>query len=85
MFYSDLKQNLFHKKIILKTGSHNLVIDLSNDVFFRIFYSHLTKLSGIDTVDIRPKHRSGGCQKFIKSRLSSGPYFSYFSYFSLLF
>ena len=34
MFYSDLKPNLFHKKIILTTGSHSVIIDLSNDVFF---------------------------------------------------
>ena len=42
MFYSDLKPNLFHK-IILTTGSHSLIIDLSNDVFFHIFYCHLKK------------------------------------------
>ena len=29
MFYSDLKQNLFHKKY-----SHSLIIGLSNDLFF---------------------------------------------------
>ena len=34
MFYRDLKQNLFHEKKILTTGSHCLIIDLSNDVFF---------------------------------------------------
>ena len=45
MFYSDLKPNLFHKIIILTTGSHSWIIDLSNDVFFNIFYRHLTKIS----------------------------------------
>ena len=33
MFYSDKKTNLFHKKMIPTTGSHSLIIDLSNDVF----------------------------------------------------
>ena len=63
MFYSDLKPNLFHKIIILTTGSHSWIIDLSNDVFFNIFYRHLTKISEIETVDIGPKHRSGSLSK----------------------
>ena len=46
MFYSDLKLNLFHKKIILTTGPHSLIIDLSNDVFFHIIYHHLIKKIG---------------------------------------
>ena len=43
MFYSDVKQ-IYLKKIVLTTGSDSLFIDLSNDVFFRIFYRHLTKI-----------------------------------------
>ena len=47
MFYSDLKPNLFQKKIFLTTFSHSLIIDLSSDVFFHIFYCHdLTKNIG---------------------------------------
>ena len=49
--------------MILKTGSHSLIIDLSNDVFFHIFYRHLTKISAIEAVEIGPKHRSGGPSK----------------------
>ena len=37
MFYSDLKPKFFLKKITETTGSHRLIIDLSNDVFF---FSH---------------------------------------------
>ena len=54
-------------KKILTTGSNSLIIDLSNDVFFHIFYRHLTEISEIETVDIRPKHRSGGPSKKIKT------------------
>ena len=67
MFYRDLKPNLFHKKIILTTGSHRLIIDLSNDVLFHIFYRHLTKMSEIETVNSGPKHRSGGPSKQIET------------------
>ena len=35
MFYSNFKPNLFHEKN-LTTGSHSLITDLSNDVFFHI-------------------------------------------------
>ena len=68
MFYSNLKQNLLHKKIILTTGSHSLIIDLSNGVcVFHIFYRHLIKISEIETVDIGPEHRSGGLSKTNKN------------------
>ena len=33
MFYSDKKKIYFIKKMIPTTGSHSLIIDLSNDVF----------------------------------------------------
>ena len=59
--------NLFHKKIIPTTGSHSLFIDLSNDVFFHVFYHYLTKLSEIETAVIGPKHHSGACQNQIKT------------------
>ena len=62
----DLNPNLFHK-IILMTGSHSLIIDLSNDVFFHTFYRHLTKISEIKMVGIGPKHRSGGPSKMNKN------------------
>ena len=41
MFYSDLKQ-IYFIKIIPMTGSHSLIIDLSNDVFFHILNGRLT-------------------------------------------
>ena len=66
MFYGDLKPNLFFL-IILTTGSHSLIIYLSNDVFFHIFYRHLTKISEIETVNIGPKHRGGGPSKTNKN------------------
>ena len=75
MFNSDLKPNLFHKKIILMPGSHSLIIHLSNDVFFHIFYRHLTKISEIEKVDIGPKHQSGGRQKQIKTTVIKSLYF----------
>ena len=59
MFYSNLKPNLCHE-IILTTGFHSLIIDLSDDVFFNTFYRHflsLTEISEIETVDIRPKNK----------------------------
>ena len=59
--------NLFHKKIIPTTGSHSLIIDLSNDVFFHVLYHHLTKLSEIETAVIGPKHHSGGLSKSNKN------------------
>ena len=63
MFYSDL----FHKKNNSNDCFHRLIIDLSNDVFFHIFYRHLTKISEIETVDIGPKHRSRGLSKTNKN------------------
>ena len=67
MFYSDLKKYLFHKKkIIPTTGSHSLMIDLSSDVFFHIFYRHLSKISKIETALIGPKNRSRGSPKATK-------------------
>ena len=45
------------------TGSHSLIIDLSNDVFFHIFYRQLTNISEIETAVIGPKHGSGGPSK----------------------
>ena len=66
MFYSDYKPNLFHEKN-LTTGSHSLITDLSNDVFFHIFYCHLTKISEDETVDIGQKHRSWGSSKTNKN------------------
>ena len=35
---------MYFIKIIPTTGSHSLIIDLSNDVFFRIFYRQLTNI-----------------------------------------
>ena len=67
MFYSDLKQ-IYFIKIIPKTGSHSLIIDLSNDVFLHIFYRHLTKISEIETAVIGPKYRSGGRSKTDKNK-----------------
>ena len=42
MFYCDLKPYL-SRKLILTTGSHSLIIDLSNDVFFTFFLSSFNK------------------------------------------
>ena len=67
MFYSDLISICF-KKIIPTTGSHSLIIDLSNDVFLHIFYRHLTKISEFETAVIGPKHRSGGLSKTDKNK-----------------
>ena len=66
MFYSDLKQ-IYFIKIVPTTGSHSLIIDLSNDMFFHIFYCHLTKISEIETAVIGPKQRSGGPSKTNKN------------------
>ena len=46
------------------TGSHSLIIGLSNDgVFFHIFYRHSTKISEIEMDVIGPKHSSWGLSK----------------------
>ena len=37
IFYSDLKQ-IYYIKIFPTTGSHSLIIDLSNDVVFLIYF-----------------------------------------------
>ena len=50
------------------TGSLSLIIDLSNDVFFHIFYRNLAKISEIEMVNIGPKHQSRGPSK-IKKKL----------------
>ena len=63
MFYRDLKQIYFVKKIIPTAGSYSLIIGLSNGMFFHTFYHHLTKISEIETAVIGPKHRSGGPSK----------------------
>ena len=49
------------------TGSHNSIIDLSSNVFFHIFYHHLTKILGIETIVMEPKHRSGHPSKMTKN------------------
>ena len=42
MIDSNLKQ-IYFIKIIQTTGSHSLIIDLSNDVFFHVFIIFLQK------------------------------------------
>ena len=66
MFYSCLKL-IYCIKMIPKTGSHSLIIDLSNDMYFHIFYRHLTKISEIGTAVIGPKHRNRGPSKTNKN------------------
>ena len=45
MFYSDLKQ-IYVIKIIPTTGSHSLIIGLSNNVFLHIFFITFNKNIG---------------------------------------
>ena len=38
MFFYGIKATLFHKKLISRTGSHSLIIGLSNGVYLNIFH-----------------------------------------------
>ena len=49
------------------TGSHCLISDLSNDVFFHIFYCHLSKISEIEMLTSDQNTGAGACQKQIKT------------------
>ena len=66
MFYSDLKQ-IYLIKTNSMTCSYSLIIDLSNDVFFHIFYCHFTKILEIETAVIGPKHQGWGLSKTNKN------------------
>ena len=69
MFYRDLKQiYFFYKKIIPASGSNSLIIDLSNNVFFHIFYYHLTKISEVEVAVIGQKIPERGPSKPNKNR-----------------
>ena len=46
---------MYSIKIVPTTGSHSLIIDLSNDVFFHIFYRQLTNILEIEKAVIRTK------------------------------
>ena len=62
MLFRDLTQINFIKNN-QTSGSDSLIIDLSKDGFFYIFYLHLTKLLEIETVVIGQNHRSWGQSK----------------------
>ena len=53
--------------MIPSTVSDSFIIDLSNDVFFHIFYRQLTNISEIETAVIGPNTGAGARQKTNKN------------------